>query len=339
MKASTELTRDNDGLTLNVAFDYGGREEILEAVRRILRDGLSPEQISEELFCRYLSTRGMPDPDLIVRTGGEMRLSNFLIWQSHYSEYYSTPALWPDFDESEVDRALEEFDAGSGDSAGFSRRDCALGERRPHSCGCLSERDDSPHRHGRSSSPSSRRTRVGRRPLVRRARLGCGACSFFRGVGAAAPAGAQSGRSGHHGRGNRIADCRLLRSDGQNRRWDSSHYHRWVDSAEPGSGLVSPKVCEGRGREAALATGAVLFTGGLLSYGILLRDSDAGREWVYLALGVIFASDTCALFVGRYTGRLKMAPSISPGKTWEGAAGGLAAGIGAGIASQVRAGL
>ena len=109
VKASTELTRDNDGLTLNVAFDYGGREEILEAVRRILRDGLSPEQISEELFCRYLSTRGMPDPDLIVRTGGEMRLSNFLIWQSHYSEYYSTPALWPDFDESEVDRALEEF--------------------------------------------------------------------------------------------------------------------------------------------------------------------------------------------------------------------------------------
>ena len=109
VKASTELTRDNDGLTLNVAFDYGGREEILEAVRRILRDGLSPEQISAELFCRYLSTRGMPDPDLIVRTGGEMRLSNFLIWQSHYSEYYSTPALWPDFDESEVDRALEEF--------------------------------------------------------------------------------------------------------------------------------------------------------------------------------------------------------------------------------------
>ena len=109
VKASTDLTRGNDGLTLNVAFDYGGREEILKAVRRVLRDGLSPEQITEEVFCGYMSTCGLPDPDLIVRTGGEMRLSNFLIWQAHYAEYYSTPALWPDFDELEVDGALEEF--------------------------------------------------------------------------------------------------------------------------------------------------------------------------------------------------------------------------------------
>ena len=109
VKASTDLTRDNDGMTLNVAFDYGGREEILEAIRRVMRDGLSPEQITEDLFCSYLSTCGVPDPDLIVRTGGEMRLSNFLIWQAHYAEYYSTYALWPEFDESEVERALEEF--------------------------------------------------------------------------------------------------------------------------------------------------------------------------------------------------------------------------------------
>ena len=109
VKASTELTRNNNGLTLSVAFDYGGREEILEAVRRIVRDGLSPEQITEDLFSRYLSTKEVPDPDLIVRTGGEMRLSNFLIWQSHYAEYYSTSALWPDFDEAEVEVALAEF--------------------------------------------------------------------------------------------------------------------------------------------------------------------------------------------------------------------------------------
>ena len=109
VKASVHLTRNNAGLTLSVAFDYGGREEILEAVRRVVCDGLPPEQITEESFGRYLSTSGVPDPDLIIRTGGEMRLSNFLIWQSHYSEYYSTPALWPDFDESEVDRALDEF--------------------------------------------------------------------------------------------------------------------------------------------------------------------------------------------------------------------------------------
>ena len=85
-------------------------------------------------------------------------------------------------------------------------------------------------------------------------------------------------------------------------------------------------------RATALALLAALYTGGLLSYAILLRDADQGRSWIFLALGVIFASDTCALFLGRYAGRLKMAPAVSPGKTWEGAAGGLVAGIGAGIA-------
>ena len=84
-------------------------------------------------------------------------------------------------------------------------------------------------------------------------------------------------------------------------------------------------------RDSAFAFGALLYAGGLLSYALLLRDADSGRDWVYFLLGVIFACDTCALFVGRYAGRLKMAPSISPGKTWEGAAGGLIAGVAAGV--------
>ena len=83
----------------------------------------------------------------------------------------------------------------------------------------------------------------------------------------------------------------------------------------------------------------MLYTGGLLAYGVLLREADGGRDWVYLALGVIFATDTFALFVGRYTGRLKMASAVSPGKTWEGAAGGLAAGIAAGVALKYVVGL
>jgi len=101
-----ELTKNNKGITLSIAFDYGGRAEILDAVRRIVKDGIRPEDITESLFSKYLYIPNIPEPDLIIRTAGEMRLSNFLIWQSAYSEYYVTPTLWPDFDEAEVDKAL-----------------------------------------------------------------------------------------------------------------------------------------------------------------------------------------------------------------------------------------
>ncbi len=101
-----ERTRNNDRLTLNVAFNYGGRDEIIQAVRRIVADGIPAEQIDDVLFTRYLSTSGQPDPDLIVRTSGELRVSNFLIWQGAYAEYYATPAYWPDFDKEELRKAL-----------------------------------------------------------------------------------------------------------------------------------------------------------------------------------------------------------------------------------------
>ena len=106
IRNSIELTQNNTGMTLNVAFDYGGRTEILEAVRQIVSDGLSPRQITEKTLSEYLYTSGIPDPDLVIRTAGEMRLSNFLLWQSAYAEYYVTPLLWPDFDEHEVNKAL-----------------------------------------------------------------------------------------------------------------------------------------------------------------------------------------------------------------------------------------
>ena len=103
------LTNGNTGITLNVAFDYGGRAEILEAVRRIIKDGVDPETIDEKLFSRYLFTAHSPDPDLIIRTGGEQRISNFLLWQSAYAEMYHTPTLWPDLDAAELTQVLETF--------------------------------------------------------------------------------------------------------------------------------------------------------------------------------------------------------------------------------------
>jgi len=101
-----ELTKNNSGMTLSLAFNYGGRTEILDAVRRIIAEGISPQSIDEELFNNYLYTTGLPDVDLLIRTGGELRISNFLIWQTAYSEYYFTDVLWPDFNEKEIEKAL-----------------------------------------------------------------------------------------------------------------------------------------------------------------------------------------------------------------------------------------
>lgn len=109
VKYAVALTRDNDRLLLNVAFNYGGRAEILGAVRRLLAERVRPEELTEELFASYLDTAGVPDPDLIIRTGGEMRLSNFLLWQAAYAEYWSTPVHWPDFGKEEFFQALRAY--------------------------------------------------------------------------------------------------------------------------------------------------------------------------------------------------------------------------------------
>jgi undecaprenyl diphosphate synthase len=106
VRRALDLTKDNDRLILNVAFNYGGRAEILHAVRDVLEDAVKPEELTEELFSSYLFTRTLPDPDLVIRTSGELRVSNFLIWQAAYSEYYPTPALWPDFGREDLYEAI-----------------------------------------------------------------------------------------------------------------------------------------------------------------------------------------------------------------------------------------
>lgn len=104
-----ELTKDNTKLVLNVAFNYGGRDEIVWAIRHIIEAGVEPEDVTDELVSQYLFTAGVPDPDLIIRTSGELRGSNFLIWQGAYAEWYFTPTYWPDFEKEELRTAIEEF--------------------------------------------------------------------------------------------------------------------------------------------------------------------------------------------------------------------------------------
>ena len=106
---AVEMTKDNTNFTVALAYDYGGRSEVTHAIRSIVADGVQPSEIDERLVSDYLYTAGIPDPDLIIRTAGEMRISNFLLWQAAYSEYYSTDVFWPDFDEAEADKAVAAY--------------------------------------------------------------------------------------------------------------------------------------------------------------------------------------------------------------------------------------
>ncbi len=109
IRQAIERTRHNQRLVLNVAFNYGGRDEIVQAVRRIVEDGLPAEAITEETIASRLYTAGLPDPDLVIRTSGEVRISNFLLWQSAYAEWYFTPVFWPDFGRQHLLEAIADY--------------------------------------------------------------------------------------------------------------------------------------------------------------------------------------------------------------------------------------
>ncbi len=106
---ATDLTKDNSNLNLALAFNYGSRNEIVKALKSIVRSGAGVDDIDEAMIKRYLYTADFPDPDLIIRTGGERRLSNFLLWQAAYAELYFTPVLWPDFNRDEMEKALIDY--------------------------------------------------------------------------------------------------------------------------------------------------------------------------------------------------------------------------------------
>jgi undecaprenyl diphosphate synthase len=124
VKAAIELTRNNNRLVLNIAFNYGGRDEILCAIRAIIQAEIDPQTITEDLVSNYLFTAGTPDPDLIIRTSGEMRISNFLIWQAAYAEWYVTDTYWPDFDRGQYLKALQAYGQRDRRFGRVSSSDC-----------------------------------------------------------------------------------------------------------------------------------------------------------------------------------------------------------------------
>ena len=113
IRETNEISARIEGFQANVCLNYGGRDEILRAVRRFAAECAAgerkPEELNESLFSTYLDSAGIPDPELIIRPSGEQRLSNFLLWQCAYSEFYYTDALWPDFDEAELDKAIAAY--------------------------------------------------------------------------------------------------------------------------------------------------------------------------------------------------------------------------------------
>ena len=110
VRNAEEKTKNNTGVNLNIAFNYGARDEITNAVKAIIKSGINAEEITEETVSKYLYTRDIPDPDLLIRTGGEKRISNYLLWQLAYSELYVTDTFWPDFDRNELDKAIKEYE-------------------------------------------------------------------------------------------------------------------------------------------------------------------------------------------------------------------------------------
>ncbi|MBE7709058.1 MAG: isoprenyl transferase [Cyanobacteria bacterium SIG32] len=106
---AVEHTKDNKGVKLQIAFNYGSRDEIVNAVKKIVSQGVQADDITEDLISKQLYTQNIPDPDLLIRTGGEMRISNYLLWQIAYSEIFVTKEYWPDFDEKSLAGAIEEF--------------------------------------------------------------------------------------------------------------------------------------------------------------------------------------------------------------------------------------
>ncbi len=158
VRMAIQRTQHNRRLVVNLAFNYGGRHEITHAVRQIVADQIPVEDIDETLIRRYLYTGDQPDPDLIIRTSGELRVSNFLIWQGAYAEFYVTDTYWPDFDEQELQRALEAY-AQRKRRYGQTDEQCTGKANGSHNANVNSHRDARANGHMKAETPEEPRVR------------------------------------------------------------------------------------------------------------------------------------------------------------------------------------
>ena len=330
------VTKDNVGLTLIVAFNYGARQEIVAAARRLaidVREGrLDADAIGEDDFAARLDTADLPDPDLIIRTSGEMRLSNFLLWQAAYAELVFLPILWPDFDDAAFVSALKQY-------AARERRFGAVPEPAAVMSAVVSTDDmsmnDEPRR-GAASLASASAPTFGR-ASARLSRWGSRRWS------SPGSAGSSSSPSG----GRRRSSC-CGNGSGSCIPTGSSNGSAIGALALAVAALFALNVVRSLSALATLVVGAaavgwvaspaarawagagVLYAGALVvSLGLLRDEPGYGLPAILWLFAVVWGTDVAAYFAGRLIGGPKLWPSVSPGKTWSGAMAGAFAGRGA----------
>ena len=306
MRSLEEQTAHLDTLHLWIAFDYGGRAEIAHAARRLVEDGLEPAQVDEDALAARLYAPELGDVDLLIRTSGELRISNFLLWEAAYAELVFTDTLWPDFDVVRSARGRRRLrGAPAGASGPVPRREpVRVADRRGGRAAAARPRD------------RLARGLVALRPRSRRR----------------APGAARALRDLPRPQADRARPA--TRASSSRSSAPSSGARR---GCSPGILATLPAALlvffVSSARQSAVAGFAMTllgvgWVGGGLAYLVLLRDIPAdGRLLIYTTLLTVFADDTAAFFVGRTIGRHRLAPAISPGKSWEGFVGGTVAAV------------
>ena len=346
VRASIDLTKDNDRMTLAIAFNYGGRAEIVDAVKQIVEKGIPAESIDEDMVASHLSTDGLPDPDLIIRTAGEMRLSNFLLWQGAYAEFCFTPVYWPDFDIDQIDETLLAYGQRTRRFGGLPEHE--LDGRAPNANGARGQRPKRPQALAFSMLLQRVLTALVGIPVIL-ALILIGDVAFTVAVAvvlalasleffsATDPENALPGHPRLRSTVRRMHEQRLpaylgaAAIAGLVAAVDIG-FDEWTGAlalavagvflflivrGDPESGL----------RDWLWIIGGVAYVGFLGSHLVLVRELDSDGNWAILAIFATFAADTTAYLIGRPFGRTRITPNISPGKTLEGSLGGFAGGF------------
>ena len=308
-----DSTRDNTRITLSVAFNYGGRWDIVQACRQAMAAGVPPEELDEARLNAYMALSYAPDPDLFIRTGGEVRISNFLLWQAAYSELVFTDCLWPEFGTAELDAALAEY-AGRERRFGTVSSRPALRRR-----GKLTRAQAAhPHRAGAAGLPAAGAAgqagvavRLAGRDRDRCRRLGMG-------PPATAPAGPRSPSAS----ASASPACSPSSPAGQRARRASSGGRRWRSGCSAAPGCCAAEWPAGRGCRGRCASASASSPSGSAGSPWSMPGR-GGLNYILSIFVLVWTADVFAYFGGRAFGKRKLAPAISPGKSWAGVWSGM----------------